>query len=156
MFTLGLGLTTPYSSCLLVWKFNQTFVIASIEFWMRFKPEIRPTRLSINFLFITATVERKVRFFVKLFDFFPRWILIRWTWNVSRFVPNSVQILTCNFKKKLFPIHFSKTLWKTNAILLEKFMKFRPIFSNFFLGPYCVENFQKKLRKYFHMLFAPF
>jgi len=100
--TLGLGLTTPYSLGLLVWKFYQTFVIVCIEFWLRFEPEIRPTRFLTNFLFITARVERKVRLCVKLFDFFPSWILIRLTWNLWRFVPNSVQILTWNFRKKLF------------------------------------------------------
>ena len=49
----------------------------SIEFWLRFEPQIRPTRLTINFLFITARTERKVRVCAKLFDFFRRQILIR-------------------------------------------------------------------------------
>jgi len=74
--TLGLGLTPPYSSRVLVWKFYQTFFILCIEFWLRFEPQIRPTRFSMNFLFITARVERKVCLCVKLFDFLPRWILI--------------------------------------------------------------------------------
>jgi len=82
LFTLGLGLTTPYSLVLLVWKFYQTFVMVCIEFWLRLEPRIRPTRLSIIFLFITARVEWKVRLCVKLFDFFPRWILIRLKWNL--------------------------------------------------------------------------
>ena len=76
LFTLGLGLTTPYSLGILVWNFYQTFVIFSIEFWLRFEPQIRPTRLKINFLFITAMVERKVLLCLKLFDFFLTWILI--------------------------------------------------------------------------------
>ena len=42
----------------------------SIEFWLRFEAQIRPTRLAINFLLITARAERKVRLCVKLFDFF--------------------------------------------------------------------------------------
>ena len=42
----------------------------SIEFWLRFEPKIRPTRLAIIFLLITARAERKVRLCVKLFDFF--------------------------------------------------------------------------------------
>jgi len=49
LFTLGVGHTTPYSSGILVWNFYQTFVTVSIEFWMRFDPQIRPTRLAINF-----------------------------------------------------------------------------------------------------------
>ena len=37
-FTLGLGHTTAYSLCILVWNFYQTFVTVSIEFWLRFEP----------------------------------------------------------------------------------------------------------------------
>jgi len=59
-FTLGLGLTTPYSLGVLVLKFYQTFVSVSIEFWIRFEPQIRSTRMTIIFLLITARVERKV------------------------------------------------------------------------------------------------
>jgi len=69
-FTLGLGLTTPYFLGILFWKFYQTFVTVSTEFWLRFEPHIRPTRLEINFLVITAKTERTVRLCVKLFDFF--------------------------------------------------------------------------------------
>jgi len=43
----------------------------SIEFWLRFDLQTRPTRFAINFLFITARCERKVRSCVKLFEFFP-------------------------------------------------------------------------------------
>jgi len=76
LFTLGLGLTTPYSLGVLVWNLYQTFVTVSIEFWLRFVPQIRSTRLAISFLLITARAERKVRSCVKLFDFFRGWILI--------------------------------------------------------------------------------
>jgi len=68
--TLGLGLTTPYSLGILVWNFYQTFFTVSTEFWHRFEPYIRPTRLAISFLFITVRNERKVRLCVILFDFF--------------------------------------------------------------------------------------
>ena len=53
--TLGLGLTTPYSLDVLVWNFYQTFVTVSIEFWLRFEAQIRPTRLAIKFLLITLS-----------------------------------------------------------------------------------------------------
>ena len=52
-------------------KFYQTFVTLSIEFSLRFESQIRSIRLAINFLFVTARAERKVRLCVKLFDFFP-------------------------------------------------------------------------------------
>jgi len=100
LFTLGLGLTTPYSLGVLVWNFYQTFVTVSIEFWLRFEPQIHPKILETNFLLITSRSERKVRLCVKLFDFFRGWILIRLTWNLSRFVPDSVEILAWNFRKK--------------------------------------------------------
>jgi len=108
LFTLGLGLTTPYSLGVLVWNHYQMFLTMSINFWLRFEPQIRPTRLGIRFLFITARAERKVRSCVKLFDFFREWILICLTWNLSCFVPNSVEIVTWNFKKKLFRRIFQK------------------------------------------------
>jgi len=112
LFTLGLGLTTPYGLGIFVWNLYQTFVIVSIEFWLRFKPQIRPTRLAIIFLFVTARVERKDRLCVKLFDFFRGWILIRLTWNLSRFVHNSVDIPGWNFRKKLFRENFLEILCK--------------------------------------------
>jgi len=70
LFTLGLGHTTPYSLGILVWNFYQTFVTVSTEFWLRFESRIRPTGLAINFLFITARAERKVRMCVKLLHSF--------------------------------------------------------------------------------------
>jgi len=117
LFTLGLGFTAPYSMGVLVWNFYQAFAIVSIEYCLRFEPQIRPTRLAINFLFITARAERKVRLCVKLFDFFCGWILIRLTWNSSRFVPNSVEILTRNFRKILFRENLSEIFLQTKAIL---------------------------------------
>ena len=70
LFTLCLDLTTPYSLGLLVWKFYLTFLIVCIEFWLRFESQIRPTRFSTNFLFITARVERNVRLCVNCLTFF--------------------------------------------------------------------------------------
>jgi len=69
-------------------------------------------KIGNNFFFINVRAERKVRLCVKLFDFFRGQILIRLTWNLSCFVPNSVEILTWNFRKKLFRENFSEILWK--------------------------------------------
>jgi len=139
LFTLGRGLTTPYSLGISVWNFYQTFVTVSTEFWLRFEPQIRTTELAINFLFITARAERKVRLCIKLFHSFRGWILIRLTWNLSRFVPNSVEILTWNFRKKLFQENFSEILRKPRRPL-PKLVKFRPTLWNFILGPYYAEK----------------
>jgi len=94
-------------------------VTVSIEFWMRFVPQIRPTRLGLNFLLITVRAERNVRSCVKLFDFFRGSILICLTGNLSHFVPNSVEILKWNFRKKLFRENFSEIFAQTKAILYD-------------------------------------
>ena len=125
LFTLGLGLTTPYSLGIWVRIFYQTFDIVSIKFWLRFDSHIRPTKFGINFLFTTARAQRKNRLCVKLFDFFPRSILIRLPWNLLHFVPNLVLILTWNFRKKLFRDNFSKFLCKPRLSHLTKLVKFR-------------------------------
>ena len=75
----------------------------------------------------------------------------RLTWNLSRFVQNSVEILTWNFRKKPFRETFSKILCKQRLSspetceILPYFLKF---YSRFVLR-------WKNSHKYFHMLFAP-
>jgi len=81
--------------------------------------------------------------------FFRGWILIRLTWNLSSFVPNSVEILGWNFRKKLFRENFSEILCKPRR---PKLVKFRPNFCNFILGLYRAE---KNSQEHFRMLFAP-
>jgi len=151
LFTLGLGLTTPYSLGILVWNFYQTFDTVSIEFWMRLEPQVRPTRLGINLLFVNARAERKVRLCVKLFDFFRGWILIRLTKSLSRFVPNSVEIRGWNFRKNYSGRIFQK-FCANQGYLLPKLVKFRSNFCNSIMGPYCAV---KNSHKHFRMLFAP-
>ena len=123
----------------------------SVEFRLRFDPQIRPTRLAINFLFITARAERNVRLCAKLFDFFRGWILIRLTWSLSRFVPNSVEILTWNKRKKLFREDFSELLCKPK-LSSTKSCEFSPYFLQFHSGSILR---WKNSHNYSHMLFAP-
>jgi len=151
LFTLGLGLTTPYSLGILVWNFYQTFVTVFTEFWLRLEPQICPTRLAINFLIITARAQRKVRLCVKLFDFFRGRILVRLTWNLSSFVPNSVEILTWNFRKKLFRENFSEIFCKPR-LSSTKTCEISSYFPKLYSGSVlCWKN----SHEYFHMLFAP-
>jgi len=140
LFTLGLGLTTPYSFGVSVWNFYQTFATVSIEFWLRFEAQIRPTWLGINFLLITARAERKVRLCVKLFNFFRGRILVRLTWNLSRFVPNSVEIITWNFRKKTISAEFFENFVQTKA-LYQNLWNFALLSAVFILGSYCAEKF---------------
>jgi len=113
LFALSLLPTTPYLLGILVWNFYQTFVIVSTKIWMRFESQIRPTRFAIIFLFITLPGLQGS--FVCVWNyliFFPRWILVHLTWKLSHFVPNSVEILKWNFKKKIFQENFSEILCK--------------------------------------------
>jgi len=88
LFSLGLGLTTPYDLGILVWNFYQTLVIVSIELWMRSEPQIRPTGFTI--IFFSSPTWLKGRFVCvwNCYIFIPRWVLIRLTWTLSRFFPN--------------------------------------------------------------------
>jgi len=141
----------PYSLGILVWNIYQTFLIVSIEFWLRFDSQTCPTRFAINFLFTTSTVESKLRLCVKYFNFFPMSILIRLTWNLSRFVPNLVEILTWNFRKKVFGENFSEILCKP-SLSSTKTCEISAYFQQFYSG-YVLR--WKNSHKYFHMLFAP-
>ena len=139
LFTLGLGLTAPYSMGVLVWNFYQTFVTVSLEFWLRFEAQIRPTRLAKKILLITATAERKVRLCAKLFSFFRGRILIRLTCNLALFVPNSVEILTCNLGKIISGEFFGNFV-QTKAILYRNLWNFALLSAVFILGPFSAEN----------------
>ena len=127
LFTLGLGLTTPHSLGILVWNFYQTFFTVSIEFWLRFEPQVRPTRLAINFLFITVRTERKVRLCVKLFDFFvgEYWsvwpeicrVLSRIQWRFLRGISGK------NYFRRIF-----QKFCANQGYPLPKLVKIRPTF----------------------------
>ena len=150
LFTLGLGLTTPYSLGILVWNFYQTFVTVSIEFSLRFEPQIHPTKLAINFLLSLSWL--KARFVLCEIVWFFCWrILIRLTWNLSRFVPNSVEILTCNFRKKLFRENFSEILCNPR-LSFTKTSEIWPYFPKFYSGSVLR---WKNSHEYLRMLFVP-
>jgi len=118
---------------------------------MRFEPQTRPTRFAINFLFISVRAEKKVRLCVKLFDFLPGWIVIRLTWNLTRLVPNSVEILTRNFRKKPYRENFSEILCKPR-LSSSKTCEISPYFLKFFSASVLR---WKNSHRYFRMLFAP-
>jgi len=141
-FTLGLGLTTPYSLGILVWNSYQTFVTVSAKFWLRFEPQIRPTGLTINFLFITAGAERKVRLCAKLFHFFRGWILIRLTWNFLAFCPKFIGDSYVECQKKTISGEFFRNFIENQGYPLPKLVKFCPTFWNFIPGPYCAVKIQ--------------
>jgi len=152
LFTLGLGITTRYSLGVLVWNFYQTFVTVSIEFWLRFEPQIRPKRLAINFLLITVNTERKVRLCVKLFDFFS-WVIthpfdLKFVAFCLEFSGDSY----VEFEEKIILGEIFRNFRVNQGYPLPKHVKFRPTFYNFYFASVLR---WKNSHKYFHMLFAP-
>ena len=141
MFVLGLGPTTPYSLGILAWNFYQTFLIVSTEFWMRFEHQIRPTIFAINFLFITARVQRKVCLCVKLFDFFSKVNTNPFDLKSVAFCPKFSGDSYVEFQeKKLFRENFSEILCKPRLSSTKTRETFCPTFCNYILGPYCAEK----------------
>ena len=89
----------------------------SIEFWLRFEPQTRPTRFAINFLFITARAERKVRPCVKLFDFFS-WVNTHsFDLKSVAFCPKFSGVSYAEFQEKTISGEFFRNLAQTKAIL---------------------------------------
>jgi len=139
LFSLGLGLTTPYSLGILVWNFYQTLVIASIEFWLRSEPQIRPTGFAINFLFITIRAKRMIRLCVKLFYFFLGEYSSVWP-EISRVLSQiQYRFLRGILGKNYFGRIFQK-FCANQGYPLPILVKFRHTFCNFFLGPYCAKK----------------
>jgi len=104
----------------------------SIEFLLRFEPQIHPTRLAINILLITARAERKVRLCVKLFDFFswvnthpfdPKFVVFRPKFSGDYYV---------KFQEKTIPGEFFRNFRANQGYPLPKLVKSRPNFCNFY------------------------
>jgi len=138
LFTLDVGLTTPYSPGILVWNFYQTFVTVSNEFWLRFEPQIRPTKLAINFLFITAMYGRFVCVWNCLIFFVGEYSFV---WPEICRVLSQIQwrFLRGISWKNYSEIIFLK-FWANQGYTLPQLVEFRPTFWNFSLGPYCTEK----------------
>ena len=99
--------------------------------WQIFEPQIRLTRFVMNFLFIIATIQRKVRFCVKLFDHF----LTEYSsvWAETCRVSSHIQL---GFFHK---ISIRNSFWKMShkrfslqGSPLSRFAKFCHSFCNFF------------------------
>jgi len=121
--------------------------------WLRFEPQMRSTRIAINFLFIFATNERKVLFHVKLFDHFLIEYLPVWA-EIYRIFS---QVLLASFHKISTRNSFWKMFHKLLALQgapLSRFAKFCSIFCNFILSSYYAEKFWKHIHKYFHKSFV--
>jgi len=121
LFAFSLGLTTPYSLGILVWKFYQTFF--HCVYWVLsdiWAPNSSHKIFTICFLH-HCQGWKEGSFVCETAWFFPMHILICLTWNWSRFVPNSVKILTWNFRKKTILGKFFRIFVQTKAILYQNF-----------------------------------
>jgi len=77
--------------------------------------------------------------------FFCGWILIRLSWNFSRFFPNSVEILTWNFRKKVFQEDFSEILCKPRLSLYQNLWNFAQISALLFQVRIALKKFTQVL-----------
>jgi len=148
--TLGLVLSTPYFLGILGWIFYQTFVIVSIEFWLRFEPHICRTNFAINFLFILARALKKIRLCVTMFFFLGEYSSV---WHEICCVFSQ---LKSGFLRGISgKNYFGRILLKfcaNQGYPLPKLVKFFLTFCSFILGSYCVEKIHTSS---FSMLFAP-
>jgi len=106
----------------------------------------------MNFLFIIVTIERKVRFCVKLFDHF----LTEYSSILAQICRILFQILWGFFHKISTINCFWKMFWKLLGLQgapLSRLAEFCSKFCNFILSSYYPDNFWKHLHKYFHMSF---
>ena len=108
----------------------------SIEFLLTFKPQIRSTRFTINFFFITARVKGR---FVCVLN-----CLIFYLGEYSSVWPEICRILSQIQSRLLRGIlgknYFGRIFQKfcaNQGYPLPKLVTFRHTFCNFFLGPYC-------------------
>ena len=140
LFTLGLGHSTPYSLRVLVWNFYHTFVTVSIEFWLRFEDQNRPTRLAINFLLISARAERRVRLCVKLFDFFLGEYSSVWP-EIFHVLSQIRLIFLLGISGKNYFGRIFRKFVQTKDIFYQNLWNFALLSAIFILGPYCAEKF---------------
>jgi len=122
----------------------------SIEFWLRLEPQICPTRLEINFLFVTS---RKGRFVCvrNCFIFFVGEYSS--VWHEICCVLSQIQwrFFGGIWGKNYFGRIFQK-FCANQGYPLPKLVKFRPNFCILNLGPYRAE---KNSHEHFRMLFSP-
>jgi len=123
----------------------------SIKFWLRFEPQIPPTTLAINFLFVTARAERR---FVCVWNY-----LVFFVGEYSSGWPEICRVLSqiqWRFLGGISGKKYSRRIFQkfcaNQGYPLPKLVKIRPNFCNFILGPYCAE---RNSHKHFCMLFAP-
>ena len=107
-----------------------------VLFWLRFEPQIRPTRLAINFLFVTAGLKGR---FVCVWN-----CLIFFVGEYSSVWPEICRVLSqiqWRFLGGISGKNYSGRIFQkfcaNQGYPLPKLVKFRPNFYNFIMGPCC-------------------
>jgi len=151
LFTLGLRLTTPYSSGALVWNVYQWFVTVCIEFWLRFGTD--SSHIIGNKFFINHCQGRKEDSFVCETVWFFSWMNTHsFDLNFVAFFPKFSGDSYVLFQEKTISGEFFRNFRGNQGYPLPNHVKFRPTFCNFY---YASVLRWKNSHKYFHMLFAP-
>jgi len=126
-----------------VWKFYQTFVILSVGCWLRLESQIRSTRFAINFL-ITVTAEKKVRLYVKLFDFFLGEYSSVWP-EIYRILSQIQSRFLLGISRKSYFRRIFQKYFLNQGYPLPKLVKFHPTFCNFILVHIVLKKFTQVL-----------
>jgi len=135
-FTLGMGLTTPYSLGILVWNFYRTLIIVSTEFWAP-NSSHRICKKKIY-----SSLPRLEGRFVCVWN-----CLISFLGEYSSVGPEICRVFS-QIQWGFFPgilgkNYFGRIFQKfcaNQGYPKPKLVKFRHTFCNFNLGPYCVEK----------------
>jgi len=123
----AVGIITPYSLGILIWNFNETFLIVCIELWLRFVPQTRSTKFAMNYLYIIVVTERNVRFCVKQFNHFLTKYSSVWV-EICRV---SSQILLGFFHKistRIFFLKCSRNFLNSKELLFPYLRNFAQVF----------------------------
>jgi len=152
LFSLGLGLTTPYSLGVLVWNFYHTFVTVSIEFWPRLESPDSSHKIDNKF-FIDHCQGWEEGSSVCETSWFFSWVNTPpFDLKFDAFCPEFSVDSYVEFLEKTILGEFFRNFHANQGYPLPKLVKFRPPFCSFYSASVL---HRKNSHKYFHMLFAP-
>ena len=151
LFTLGLGLTTPYSLGILVWNSYQTCVTVSAEFLGQIWAPASSHRIGNKFFIHHCRGRKEGSLVYETISFFS-WVNTHpFDLKFVAFCPKFSGHSYVEFQEKTISGEFFRNFVQTKAILYQT----REI-STYFLKYYSGSVLRwKNSDKYFHMLFAP-
>jgi len=109
-----------------------------------FEPQIRPTRLARNLLFVSARAERKECLCVKLFDFFVGEYSSVWP-EICRVFPRFSRDSWVEFQDKTIPGEFFSNFVQTKSILYRNLWNYGLIYAISFRVRIALKKFTQAL-----------